>query len=160
MCGLPIKDFVTVEKFVARALGKHHRKSHKPKMINYISSVFQLLHMDLFGPVHVLSLSRSSYCLVITDDYSRFTWVFFLSNKSKTTELIKKFVVLMENQLNLKLKGIRCDNGTQFKNAVLNHFCSERGGAPSVGVSKIRVGPLKPNYPTLKTLNMGRVKGI
>ncbi|XP_076953566.1 uncharacterized protein LOC143627678 [Bidens hawaiensis] len=68
--------------------------------------------MDLFGPVHVLSLSRNNHCLVITYDYSRFTWVFFLSNKGETAELIKKFVVLMENQLNLKLKGIRWNSSS------------------------------------------------
>ena len=79
--------------------------------------------MDLFGPVNVLSVSKQSYCLVIIDDFSRFTWVFFLVNKSETTELIKRFIVLMENQTNQKVKGIRCDNGTEFKNTILDHFC-------------------------------------
>jgi transposase InsO family protein len=36
------------------------------------------LHMDLFGPITYISICRSKYCLVIVDDYSRFTWVFFL----------------------------------------------------------------------------------
>ena len=83
--------------------------------------------MDLFGPVNVLSISKNSYCLVIIDDYSRFTWVFFLSVKSETPELIKRFIVLIENQLNAKVKGIRSDNGTEFKNAVMDHFCAEKG---------------------------------
>ncbi|XP_076883438.1 uncharacterized protein LOC143532205 [Bidens hawaiensis] len=86
--GLPVKDFVTIEKCVACALGKHHRKSHKQKPINSISIVFQLLHMELFGPVHVLSLSCSNHRLVITDDYSRFTWVLFLSNKGHKTTVV------------------------------------------------------------------------
>ena len=124
---LPIKDFITLEKCVACAQGKHHRKPHKPKLFNSIDTLLQLLHMDLFGPVGVLSINRSSYCLVITDDYSRFSWVFFLSNKSETAELIKRFVVLMENQTNERVKGIRCDNGTEFKNAILDLFCAERG---------------------------------
>ena len=83
--------------------------------------------MDLFGPVNVLSISKNSYCLVIIDDFSRFTWVFFLSVKSETTELIKRFIVLIENQLSSKVKGIRSDNGTEFKNAVMDHFCAEKG---------------------------------
>ena len=83
--------------------------------------------MDLFGPVNVLSISKNSYCLVIIDDYSRFTWVFFLSVKSETPELLKRFIVLIENQLNTKVKGIRSDNGTEFKDAVLDHFCAEKG---------------------------------
>lgn len=83
--------------------------------------------MDLFGPVNVLSININSYCLVITGDYSRFTWVFFLSNRCETAELIKKFIVLIENQTNEMVMGIQCDNVIQFKNAILYHFCAERG---------------------------------
>ena len=125
--GLPINNFITVEKCVACAQGKQHRKPHKPKLINSNSSLLQLLHMDLFGPVNVLSISRNSYCLVIIDDYSRFTWVFFLSAKSETPELLKRFIILIENQLNSKVKGIRSDNGTEFKNVFMDHFCTEKG---------------------------------
>ncbi|TLX70005.1 DDE-type integrase/transposase/recombinase, partial [Labilibacter sediminis] len=125
--GLPIKDFITFEKCVPCAQGKHHRKPHKPKLVNSIDCILQLLHMDLFGPVNVLSINRSAYCLVIIDDFSRFTWVFFLKSKSETAELVKRFIVLIENQTDKKTKGIRCDNGTEFKNAVLNQFCAENG---------------------------------
>jgi hypothetical protein len=44
----------------------------------------ELLHMDLFGPIAYISIGGSKYCLVIVDDYSRFTWVFFLQEKSQT----------------------------------------------------------------------------
>ncbi|KAI3767616.1 hypothetical protein L2E82_17880 [Cichorium intybus] len=70
--------------------------------------------------VNVHSLNRSSYCLVIIDDYSCFTWVFFLKNKSETADLVIRFIKLIENQTNQKLKAIRCDNGMEVKNAVLN----------------------------------------
>ncbi|KAJ9552528.1 hypothetical protein OSB04_016573 [Centaurea solstitialis] len=57
-------------------------------------------------------------CLkVIVDDYSRFTWVFFLRT------MIKPFITRIENQTNLKVKIIRSDNGTEFKNVDLNCFC-------------------------------------
>jgi hypothetical protein len=36
------------------------------------------LHMDLFGPIAFITIDMSKYCLVIVDDYSLFTWVFFL----------------------------------------------------------------------------------
>jgi hypothetical protein len=51
-----------------------------------------LLHMDLFGPIAYISIDRSKYCLVILDDYSRFTWVFFLQEKSQTQETLKRFL--------------------------------------------------------------------
>ena len=60
--------------------------------------------MDLFGPVNVLSVLKHSYCLVIIVDYSRFTWVFFLAQKSEATELIKHFFILMETQTEKKVR--------------------------------------------------------
>jgi hypothetical protein len=48
------------------------------------SRPIELLHMDLFGPVAFLSIGWSKYGLVIFDDYTHFTWVFFLQDKSKT----------------------------------------------------------------------------
>jgi hypothetical protein len=42
----------------------------------------ELLHMDLFGLIAYISIGRSKYCLVIVDDYSHFTWVFFFQEKS------------------------------------------------------------------------------
>jgi hypothetical protein len=48
----------------------------------------ELLHMDLFSPIAYISISGSKYCLLIVDDYSRFTWVFFLQKKSQTQETL------------------------------------------------------------------------
>nr|GEW32847.1 putative ribonuclease H-like domain-containing protein [Tanacetum cinerariifolium] len=81
------------------------------------------LHMDLFGPTFVKSLNKKSYCLVITDDYSRFTWVFFLATKNETSPILKTFIIGLENQLSLKVKVIRSDNGPEFKNNDINQFC-------------------------------------
>jgi hypothetical protein len=52
----------------------------------------RLLHMDLFGPIAYISIGGSKYCLVIVDDYSRLTWVFFLQEKSHTQETLKGFL--------------------------------------------------------------------
>ncbi|KAI3669247.1 hypothetical protein L6452_40474 [Arctium lappa] len=83
--------------------------------------------MDLFGPTNVMSIGKKSYCLVIVDDYSRFTWVYFLRTKDETSGLIKPFILRIENQTNQKVKFIRSDNGTEFKNHDLNTFCEEKG---------------------------------
>nr|GEY58667.1 putative ribonuclease H-like domain-containing protein [Tanacetum cinerariifolium] len=85
------------------------------------------LHMDLFGPTFVKSLNKKSYCLVVIDDYSRFTWVFFLATKDKTSHILKTFIIGLENQLSLKVKVIKSDNGTEFKNNDLNQFCGMKG---------------------------------
>nr|GEZ18712.1 putative ribonuclease H-like domain-containing protein [Tanacetum cinerariifolium] len=86
-----------------------------------------MLHMDLFGPTFIKSLNKKSYCLVITDDYSRFTWVFFLATKDETSPILNTFITGLEKQLSLKVKVIRSDNGTEFKNSDLNQFCELKG---------------------------------
>ncbi|GKA89567.1 putative ribonuclease H-like domain-containing protein [Tanacetum coccineum] len=67
------------------------------------------------------------YCLVVTDDYSRFSWVFFLAKKDETSGILKDFITRIENQLNHKVKIIRCDNGTEFNNYDMNQFCGIKG---------------------------------
>ncbi|GJX10281.1 retrovirus-related pol polyprotein from transposon TNT 1-94 [Tanacetum coccineum] len=87
----------------------------------------ELLHMDLCGPMRVASVNGKKYILVIVDDFSRFTWVYFLRLKDETPEIIKKFIA--QAQLNYKAKvcKIRTDNGTEFKNATLKAYYEKLG---------------------------------
>nr|GEW11984.1 hypothetical protein [Tanacetum cinerariifolium] len=73
--GLPIKVFKNDHTCVACMKGKKHKASCKTKPVNYVDQPLYRLHMDLFGPTFVKSLNKKSYCLVVTDDYSRFTWL-------------------------------------------------------------------------------------
>ncbi|GJT39151.1 putative ribonuclease H-like domain-containing protein [Tanacetum coccineum] len=70
---------------------------------------------------------KKMYCLVVTDDYSRFTWVFFLATKDETSGILKSFITGIENLVDHKVKVIRCDNGTEFKNKEMNQFCEMKG---------------------------------
>ncbi|GJS47868.1 ribonuclease H-like domain-containing protein [Tanacetum coccineum] len=64
---------------------------------------------------------------LVTDDYSKFSWVFFLAKKDETSGILKNFITRIENQLNHKVKIIRCDNRTEFKNYEMNQFCGIKG---------------------------------
>ncbi|GJT44588.1 putative ribonuclease H-like domain-containing protein [Tanacetum coccineum] len=125
--GLPSKLFKNDQTCVACQKGKQHRASCKSKTENSISLPLHLLHMDLFGPTFVKSLKKKMYCLVVTDDYSRFTWVFFLATKDETSGILKSFITGIENLVDHKVKVIRCDNGTEFKNREMNQFCEMKG---------------------------------
>ncbi|GKD76504.1 putative ribonuclease H-like domain-containing protein [Tanacetum coccineum] len=125
--GLPSKLFENDQTCVACQKGKQHRASCKSKTENSISLPLHLLHMDLFGPTFVKSLKKKMYCLVVTDDYSRFTWVFFLATKDETSGILKSFITGIENLVDHKVKVIRCDNGTEFKNREMNQFCKMKG---------------------------------
>ena len=92
-----------------------------------ITEPLQLLLMDLFGPVNVLSLSRKRYALVIVDDFSKYTWVLFLNSKDETPTTIIDHIKRIELEANLPVMKIRSDNGTEFKNVILNEFCTDKG---------------------------------
>ncbi|GJX74434.1 putative ribonuclease H-like domain-containing protein [Tanacetum coccineum] len=125
--GLPTKRFENDQTCVACLKGKQHKASCKSKIQNSITQPLFMLHMDLFGPTFVSSLMNKKYCLVVTDDYSRFTWVFFLASKDETSGILKSFITEIENLVDKKVKIIRCDNGTEFKNRVMSEFCEKKG---------------------------------
>ncbi|GJU29418.1 putative ribonuclease H-like domain-containing protein [Tanacetum coccineum] len=62
-----------------------------------------------------------------TDDFSRFTWVFFLATKDETSGILKSFITGIENLVDHKVKVTRCDDGTEFKNREMNQFCKKKG---------------------------------
>ncbi|GJS36842.1 putative ribonuclease H-like domain-containing protein [Tanacetum coccineum] len=126
--GLPSKLFVNEHNCIACNKGKQHKASYKAiTAVSTISAPLQLLHMDLFGPTSIRSIDHKYYSLVVTDDFSRFTWVFFLGTKDETYGILKNFITFIENQLTKKVKAIRCDNGTEFKNFQLIELCGSKG---------------------------------
>jgi hypothetical protein len=78
--------------------------------------------MDLFSPVAYLRIGGSNYGIVLVDDYSRFTWVFFLQYKSQTHETLKRFLRRAQNEFDLRIKKIRSDNGSEFKNLQVEEY--------------------------------------
>ncbi|GKB14438.1 zinc finger BED domain-containing protein RICESLEEPER 2-like protein, partial [Tanacetum coccineum] len=96
--GLPTKHFENNQTCVACLKGKQHRASCKSKVLNPITKPLFMLHMDLFGP-----------------------------NFDETSEIIKNFIKEIENLVDKKVKIIRSDNGTEFKNKVMDDFCREKG---------------------------------
>jgi transposase InsO family protein len=104
--------------------GKQVGTSHLSKNVKTTSRPLELLNMDLFEPITYLSIGGSKYGLVIVDDYSRFTWVFFLHDKFETQETLKRF---LQNEFELKVKKIRSDNGSEFKNLQVEEYLKEKG---------------------------------
>ncbi|GJZ98407.1 putative ribonuclease H-like domain-containing protein [Tanacetum coccineum] len=154
--GLPSKLFENDQTCVACQKGKQHRASCKSKIENSISLPLYLLHMDLFGPTFIKSLMKKMYCLVVTDDYSRFTWVFFLATKDETSGILKSFITGIENLVDHKVKVIRCDNGTEFKNREMNQFCEMNEAVNTACYVQNRVLVVKPHNKTPYELFHGR----
>ena len=81
--GLPKLSFDLNKVCDACVKGKHKKSFFKLKNCVFTSRPLQLLHIDLFGPTRITSLGGKSYGFVIVDDFSRYTWVLFLSYKNK-----------------------------------------------------------------------------
>ncbi|GJT15234.1 retrovirus-related pol polyprotein from transposon TNT 1-94 [Tanacetum coccineum] len=96
--GLPLKIFENDHTCVACQKGKQHKASCKTKTVSSISQPLQMLHIDLFGPT-----------------------------LDETSGILKSFITGIENQINHRVKIIKCDKGTKFKNKEMNQFCEVKG---------------------------------
>jgi len=85
--------------------------------------VLELLHMDLMGPMQVESIGGKIYVLVVVDDFSRFTWVNFIREKSDIFDVFKDLCTQLEREKDNGIVRIRSDHGTKFENAKFNEYC-------------------------------------
>src|SRR4051812_5752461 len=125
--GLTNVSFAKDRAYRACIEGKQREKKHPIKNIISTKRTLELLHMDLFGPPSYDSLGRKKYCLVIVDDYSRYTWVYFFKKKSETQQTVIEFANEAQRQHNSNILAIRSDNGTEFKNYTLDEFLGDEG---------------------------------
>ena len=124
-----LKD-VTFEKdkpCSACQAGKQVGNTHPSKSEMSTSKAFELLHMDLFGPTTYTSIGGNKYGFVIVDDFTRYTWVFFLGDKSDVFDIFKKFIKRVQNEFETTIKKVRSDNGSEFRNTRVDELCEELG---------------------------------
>jgi hypothetical protein len=88
------------------------------------SSIFDLIHVDIWGPFSVHSINGSSFFLTIVDDFSRFTWVYLLQSKAQVRNLIQSFYHFIKTQFQLRIKVVRSDHGAEF---FMPNFYSAKG---------------------------------
>jgi transposase InsO family protein len=106
--------------------GKQVGNTHPAKIVMSTSRPLELLHMHFFDPTTDRKIGGNSYCLMVTDDYSRYTWIFFLSDKSNVFSIFKGFLKKAGNEFDFKIKKIRSDNGSEF-NSKIEDYCDEKG---------------------------------
>nr|GEX27175.1 retrovirus-related Pol polyprotein from transposon TNT 1-94 [Tanacetum cinerariifolium] len=125
--GLPNLKFVKDHICSSYELGKAKRKSFHTKIIPSLKRRLQLLHMDLCGPMHVASINGKRYVLVIVDDYSRYTWTYFLRSKDETPKVLINFLKLVQRGLQAQVRIVRTDKGTEFFNQTLHAYFAADG---------------------------------
>jgi transposase InsO family protein len=111
----------------ASQAGKQVEAQHRAKNIVTTTRPFKMLHIDLSGPIAYISIGGNKYGLVIINDYSHFTWVFVLQDKSETHNVLKKLLKRAQNEFDAKVKRIRSDNDTKIKNTQVEDYLDEEG---------------------------------
>jgi transposase InsO family protein len=101
--------------------------SHSPVNTMMTEQSGQLLHMDTIKPSWVSSMGGKWYVLIIVDDYSHYSWFFFLESKDEVFEHFQNLALRLNNEHPNCLKAIHSDNGTEFRNASFDQFCLEHG---------------------------------
>jgi hypothetical protein len=101
------------------------RAAHHIKNIMTTTRPLGMLHIDLFSPIAYISIDGNKYDLVIVDNYSHFTWVFFLHDKSETQEVLMKFLKRAQYEFDVKVKKIRSDNDSELKNTQVEDYLDQ-----------------------------------
>jgi hypothetical protein len=125
--GLPLLKFESNLVCACCRYGKMIVASHSPVNTVMIEHPGQLLHMDTVGPSRVHSMGGKWYVLVIIDDYSRYSGVFFLESKNEVFEHFRSLALRLNNEHPNCLKVIHSNNGTEFRNVSFDEFCLEHG---------------------------------
>lgn len=108
-------------------VGKHHRDPIPRKSSWRAGQILDLIHADICGPITPMSNSNKRYSLCFIDDYSRKSWMYFLSEKSEALSHFKYFKKMVENETSLAIKCLRTDRGGEFTSFDFNNFCMENG---------------------------------
>ncbi|KAK2370913.1 putative mitochondrial protein [Trifolium repens] len=108
-------------------IGKQVRMSHPMLEHQTTSKVLELLHMDLMGPMQVESLGGKRYVLVVVDDFSRYTWVNFIREKSDAFDVFKELCIQIQREKGSNVVRIRSDHGREFENSKFDDFCAAEG---------------------------------
>ena len=102
--GLPKVLFTPDGLYDACQIAKQRRSSFKSKMDHSVTDPHHILHLDLFGLVNVMSIGKKRHTLVIVDEFSRFTWVYFLHRKDEASEILLYHVNMIEDGKMKKIK--------------------------------------------------------
>uniref|UniRef100_A0A2N9J0Y8 Integrase catalytic domain-containing protein n=1 Tax=Fagus sylvatica TaxID=28930 RepID=A0A2N9J0Y8_FAGSY len=106
--------------------GKMHQLPF-PTSNKTITSPFELVHADLWGPAPVVASNSFRFYLVFVDEFTKFTWVYLLKHKSNTFQVFTQFRSMIDTQFSLPIKILRTDCGGEFLSTPFTQFCLSKG---------------------------------
>ena len=105
-------------------LAKHAADPH-PESNSRAKAPLALIHSDLMGPMKPKSAGGNVYILTAVDDYSGYAQIVPLKHKNEASGALKKVLLGWERQLDMKVKKVRTDRGTEYFE--FNRWCESQG---------------------------------
>ena len=110
---------------IKATIGKHPEHKFDWGKASRVSCILGLIHYDISGPIPITSMNGSRYVLTFIDDFSRYSWVFFIKKMSEVLEKFIELKALIENASSKNIKILRSDNGGEYVINELLHICSQ-----------------------------------
>ena len=94
---------------------------------SHVIAPFHLIHSDVWGMAPITSHANYKYFVTFIDDYSRFTWIYFLHSKNEVFSVFKIFYAYVQTQFSTKIKILRSDNGGEYTSHLFQDFLQNHG---------------------------------
>lgn len=107
--------------------GKQSRLPFKEVIYKRLSRPLELIHSDLCGPITPSTYDNKRYFLTLIDDFTHFTIIYLLSNKSDVTKYVMEYEAKVTAKFNSKIHRFRCDNGGEYVSTHFKNFCIKQG---------------------------------
>ena len=123
VCGLPN---MSISNYPCSSCltGKQSRKTIPKIRTHESTKILQLVHSDVVGPFRVRSLGGEKYFVTFINDFSRKTWIYFISSKDQVFEKFKLFLHEFEHMFGKKLRILRTDNGGNYMSKIFLSYCA------------------------------------
>jgi hypothetical protein len=107
-------------------LGKY-TKTAFPSSDNRETSILDMIHYDVCGPMSSAYLSGCLYYVIFIDEFPRKSWNLFMNTKGQVFNRFQEFKALVENQTGMKIRVLRTNNGGEYTSKEFNDLCVGEG---------------------------------
>ncbi|RVW85170.1 Retrovirus-related Pol polyprotein from transposon TNT 1-94 [Vitis vinifera] len=99
-----------------------HTRTVYPQIPYKPSTVFSLVHSDVWGPSRIKNISGTRWFVTFVDDHTRVTWVFLMKEKSEVGHIFQTFNLMVQNQFNSKIQVLKSDNAKEYFTSSLSTY--------------------------------------